>query len=57
MFPPRIRSFSAEGIGRFSTNDFAPMGWLVGLSAPWRILSELEEWMYHSGATSLQSLA
>jgi len=30
---------------------------LVGLSAPWRILSELEEWMHHSGATSLQSLA
>ena len=30
---------------------------LVGLSAPWRILAELEDWMRQSGISSLQELA
>ncbi|MEE8466625.1 MAG: dihydroorotate dehydrogenase [Dehalococcoidia bacterium] len=29
---------------------------LMGLSAPWRILSELQDWMQQSGATSLKEL-
>ena len=29
---------------------------LMGLAAPWRILSELQEWMYQSGASSLKEL-
>ena len=30
---------------------------LVGLSAPWRILTELQDWMVESGVTDLRSLA
>ena len=30
---------------------------LVGLSAPWRILAELQDWMRQSGVSSLQNLA
>jgi len=30
---------------------------LVGLSAPWRILAELQDWMKQSGVSNLQNLA
>ena len=30
---------------------------LVGLSAPWRILTELQDWMVESGVTDLRSLS
>ena len=30
---------------------------LIGLSAPWRILSELKDWMHQSGLTHLRGLA